>query len=98
MDVIRSYTPIPLKYYTKEAIRMPFDILFLIKTYNSGALSKQLSIKSSNELVNVSQPKGNLDLSRVKSHSKFAMMAAGSGITPMVSLLEHLLDRNSPKM
>lgn len=77
---------------------MPLDILFLIKTYNTGALTKHLSQKSSNELVNLSQPKGNLDLSRVSGHVKFAMMAAGSGITPMVFLLEHLLDRNGYRM
>lgn len=77
---------------------MQLDILFLIKTYNDGALSKHLSQDSSNQLVNVSQPKGNLDLNRLKAHSKFAMMAAGSGITPMISVLEHLLERNSSKM
>lgn len=96
--MIRSYTPIPLDFYTKKAIRMPLDILFLIKTYQAGALSKQLARKIPSDLVDVSQPKGNLDLSRIRSHSKFAMMAAGSGITPMVSLLELLLDLNNPKM
>lgn len=97
-DVIRSYTPIPLNCSTKEAIRMPLDILFLIKTYQLGALSKLLSLKTSTEIVSVSQPKGNLELSKIRNHTKFAMLAAGSGITPMISVLEHLLERNCTKM
>lgn len=97
--MIRSYTPIPTKYYiTKEAIGTPLDILFLIKTYNVGTLTKYLSQKSSDEVVNVSQPKGNLDLGRVKNYTRFSMIAAGSGITPMISVIEHLLERNSTKM
>lgn len=97
-DVVRSYTPIPLTYCSKEAIRMKLDILFIIKAYQTGALSKLLSLKSSSEIVSVSQPKGNLELNRIKNHTKFAMLAAGSGITPMVSVLEHLLERNCSKM
>lgn len=77
---------------------MPLDILFLIKTYQLGALSKLLSLKTSTEIVSVSQPKGNLELNKIKNHTKFAMLAAGSGITPMISVLEHLLERNCIKM
>jgi cytochrome-b5 reductase len=96
--VIRSYTPIPEKYINKEAIGTPLDIHFLIKTYKDGTLTKHLSQKTSDEVVGVSQPKGNLDLSKVKNYTNFLMIAAGSGITPIVSIIEHLLERNSTKM
>jgi cytochrome-b5 reductase len=97
-DVIRSYTPIPAKYNTKEAIASPLETLFLIKTYNIGTLTKYLKMKGSDEIVNVSTPKGSLDMNRIKNCTRFSMFAAGSGITPMISVVEHLLDRNSPKM
>lgn len=97
--MIRSYTPIPAKYITKKAIITPLDILFHIKTYTVGTLTKYLSVETSDvEVINVSQPKGNLDLSRIKNFTKFALIAAGSGITPMISIIEHLLERNSTKM
>lgn len=97
-DVIRSYTPIPLKLRAKEAAVAPSDILFLVKLYQNGTLSKHLSDSPMNSIMPVSQPKGSLDLVRVKSHTKFAMLAAGSGITPMISVIEHLLERSSTKM
>jgi cytochrome-b5 reductase len=97
-DVIRSYTPIPAKYITKEAIESPLDTVFLIKTYTVGTLTKYLKQTASDEIVNVSTPKGNLDLNRIKAITKFSMFAAGSGITPMISVIEHLLERNTPKM
>lgn len=96
--MIRSYTPIPAKYINEKAIETPLDILFLIKTYNVGTLTKYLTQKSSDDVVEVSQPKGNLDLNRIKNYTKFSMFAAGSGITPMISLIEHLLERSSAKM
>lgn len=74
------------------------NLLFLIKTYNNGLLSKQLALKASDEVVFVSQSKGSLDLLRLRNHTRFAMMAAGSGITPMVSVLEHLLERSCIRM
>lgn len=97
-DVVRSYTPIPANYSAKEAIKKPPNLLFLIKTYSTGTLSKQLALKTSDDVVFVSQPKGSLDLLRLRHHTRFAMIAAGSGITPMFSVLEHLLDRSSFKM
>lgn len=58
--------------------------MFLIKSYESGILSKYLS-KSDEPLLLISTPKGNLDLNKFKNYKNFAVLAAGSGITPMVS-------------
>lgn len=98
MNVVRSYTPVSFKYASDKAISSDtFNLLFLIKAYKVGTLSKFLSQKSSNETVAVSQPKGNLDLMSLRNHTCFAIMAAGSGITPMTSIIDHLLDRNTPR-
>lgn len=77
---------------------MSLDVAFLIKTYSNGKLSKPLSQRSIGEVVLATQPKGSLSLSRMKNHTKFAMLAAGSGITPMVSLIDLLLDRNTTRV
>ena len=69
----------------------------LIKSYKVGTLSKYLSQNSSNENVAVSLPKGSLDLTNLKPHTRFAIMAAGSGVTPMISVIDYLLDRNTPR-
>lgn len=74
------------------------DILFLIKTYNNGMLSKYLSEKTIDDLISVSQPKGNFDLNQTKNHTKFGLLAAGSGITPILSVTEYLLERSSAKV
>lgn len=97
MTVTRPYTPISLKYASDKAICERPNLLFLIKAYKVGTLSKYLSQKFSNETVAVSQPKGSLDLTSLRVHTRFAIMAAGSGITPMVSLIDHLLERNTPR-
>lgn len=97
-DTIRSYTPVPTRYSRHGAITMPSNILFLIKSYNDGKLSKYLAKECSNELLKISQPKGNLDLTALKDHTSFSMLSAGSGITPMISLLDYLLERTTNKV
>lgn len=77
---------------------MPTDISFLIKTYSNGKFSQHLSQKSINEIVYASQPKGNLDLNRTRYHTKFTILAAGSGITPMISIIDLLLERNNTRV
>lgn len=72
------------------------NVLMLVKTYRDGALTKHIPGGFSELLL--SGPKGTLSLSTLKQHTKFAMLAAGSGITPMLSLIDYLLKRKSNKM
>lgn len=94
----RSYTPVPSKYAsTSNNPVSSEDLVFLIKTYEHGAFSRHLS--STKDTLKLGMiPKGALNLSRLKSCTKFAMLAAGSGITPMLSVLHHLLDRRENRM
>lgn len=98
-QIIRSYTPVPSKYYASasSASSSPADLLFIIKTYENGALTSLL--KSSLEHIRLFlRPRGALNLHRIRSCTRFAMLAAGSGITPMYTVVEHLLDRRENRM
>lgn len=71
---------------------------FLIKCYQDGILSKHLTknLSFSGDLE-VSHSKGNFKLQRLQYHKYIAVMAAGSGITPMLRILPYLIARDSDK-
>lgn len=93
--VIRSYTAVPSNFLTNDCGCNPCDLNFLIKKYEQGSLSKHLTALNENiEILSVSQQKGSLDLNRLKDYTKFFLLAAGSGITPFLQLIPHLLGRN----
>lgn len=93
----RSYTPVPVTYIPSPC---PVDgIPLLVKSYPTGDLSKQLTQASPLPTsLSLSHPKGNFALSKIRSHQHFALLAAGSGITPILSILHYLLQRVSNKM
>lgn len=93
----RSYTPVPVGYVPSPC---PVGgIPLLVKSYPNGDLSKHLTqplpLTTS---LSLSHPKGNFALSKIRSHQRFALLAAGSGITPILSILHYLLERVSNKM
>lgn len=95
--VTRSYTPVPPAAVPTDC--PPTFIPLLVKTYPLGALSKHLTrpVPLATSLQ-ISQPSGNFSLAKLKHHNRIALLAAGSGITPMLALLSYLLERSSNKM
>lgn len=94
IDCTRSYTPVPLSYLTIpcSATYVPL----LVKKYLSGCLSKYLTESNSlTSSVNMSHPKGSFSLGKIKDHTRIAILAAGSGLTPMLSIVDYLMDQNS---
>lgn len=89
--VIRSYTPISNSFTHQKDSNENYDLNFLIKRYENGILSKQLAELTIGQVVSISQQKGSFDLSQLKDHSKFLLLAAGSGITPFMKIIEFLL-------
>lgn len=93
--VTRSYTPIPAPYAptTVSDTNGP-HLLLLVKSYPDGTLTKHIAADemSFNEVA-VSHAKGNFRLERLKQHTRIAILAAGSGITPMLPIIDHLLSR-----
>lgn len=94
-NISRSYTPIPRLFSPLSGT--PTNIPLLVKS--CGALSQYItrSLPLAAQLK-VSRPMGTFQLTSVKDHRKFALLAAGSGLTPMLSLIEYLLNRNTNKM
>ncbi|XP_037042316.1 cytochrome b5 reductase 4 isoform X2 [Bradysia coprophila] len=96
-ETSRSYTPVPTSYLT---LPCPSSCIpFLIKSYPTGILSKFLT--TGDPLANsffLSYPKGNFVLQHLSNFNRFGILAAGSGITPMLSLLDYLLKRTSNKV
>lgn len=89
-DVFRSYTPVPSSFINNKSNQ--FDLHFIIKKYESGVLSSHLAETS--EEVLLSRQRGSLDLSQLKDHTGILLLAAGSGITPFMRLIEFFLSTN----
>lgn len=96
-DITRSYTPIPSHYISNDC--PPACIPLLIKSYNSGILSKHLTRPHplANSII-LSQPKGHFSLQKLKTHCRVGLLCAGSGITPMLTILDYLIERTSNKL
>uniref|UniRef100_A0A182XLY8 Cytochrome-b5 reductase n=1 Tax=Anopheles quadriannulatus TaxID=34691 RepID=A0A182XLY8_ANOQN len=95
--VSRSYTPVPASCVSTDC---PGTFIpLLVKSYQDGCLSKHLTRPVPlGTSLQVSQPSGNFALSKLRHHNRFALLAAGSGLTPMLALLHYLLERNSNRM
>lgn len=94
--VTRSYTPVPNSFLEQRQQSSGNSyISLLIKSYENGTLSRHIC-QNSNTLVRglkVSPPMGNFSTLQLKSHGRIAFFAAGSGITPFLAILEHLLNK-----
>ena len=64
-----------------------------VKHIKNGMFSKFLKTKNLEDIIQISNPEGNFVLNS-KEPSRLLLIAAGSGITPMVSILKSLLRKN----
>ncbi len=95
-DLIRSYTPIPVQF-TPNGKEGPgtastSDLYFLIKIYLNGALTPALGLLRTGDTIDISDPSGDFIPSPVIGNDQnkevmLYMLAAGTGITPMLSIL-----------
>lgn len=92
--VTRSYTPVPMQYVPTECPATMIPLL--IKSYANGMLSHNItSPMPLATSLSISKTKGNFSLHKVKSHNRIALLSAGSGITPILSILDYLITRNN---
>lgn len=100
----RSYTPVPQTYLPSNSGHVDAEPSltpsqeFLVKYYENGAVSKELHQLNPGEIVQLSLPRGNFNLSRLEAHRNILLLAAGSGITPILSLLRPLLKRQTNRI
>jgi cytochrome-b5 reductase len=95
-DAVRSYTPV-----SSPKTRGYFELL--VKTYEKGVVSRVFSSLSPGDTMSMRGPKGSYslpkpiqDASSSARPSCIAMIAGGTGITPMYQVLCALLDDSSP--
>ncbi|KAK4873934.1 hypothetical protein RN001_013294 [Aquatica leii] len=98
-DLSRSYTPVPSSIFTKFKSQtfLSDTLCLLIKSYANGALSKHICSKKKGDVLEISEPLGTFDLSTLNSRETFLLVAAGTGITPMLGILVFLLERRIRK-
>lgn len=98
--VTRSFTPIPASYVPSIACDASSPpLLLLVKSYVDGTFTKHIAADEMPfKEVTVSHAKGSFQLHRLKQHTRIAMLAAGSGITPMLAIIDHLLQRKTDRL
>lgn len=81
--ISRAYTPISVSKMQKNC-----HLQFLIKIYENGAMSSFINRLSINDVVFLRGPFG--DFSHI-SNSKYLMICSGTGLAPMISIIEIIL-------
>lgn len=67
----------------------------MIKSYTQGLVSSNVCNLPINSSIEISPAMGGFRLSELERKDKFLLIAAGTGITPMLSLLSFILGRRS---
>ena len=90
----KPYTPVsrswdPLSHNSRGSNQLHFAI----KTYSDGALTPHIEGLEVGESLEISNPVGKFRLSSIDGAKVLVLLAAGTGITPMVRLLRHFVTR-----
>ncbi|XP_033153702.1 cytochrome b5 reductase 4 [Drosophila mauritiana] len=96
----RSYTPVDHSYLRLENnLSSRSECLhFLIKRYPNGHVSSHLHKLEPGSRVHWSAPRGSFQLSDLTAHRNILLLAAGSGLTPILSLIQPILKRNTNRI
>ncbi|XP_052743226.1 cytochrome b5 reductase 4 isoform X3 [Bicyclus anynana] len=94
-ECVRSYTPVGDSW---DHFGSDLSALKLtVKRYDAGALSPHLAELKAGDTVTLSGPYGNFQLRKLKQVKTVYLIAAGTGITPMLGLLKFMLVRSNPR-
>lgn len=94
-EISRSYTPVPLSYVGESAGACCLPLL--VKFYKDGTLSRQLCEKKA-LAVRVSPPRGSFSMAQLKDHARVAFLAAGSGLTPFLAVIDQLVGKTNNQL
>ncbi|XP_012887736.1 PREDICTED: cytochrome b5 reductase 4 isoform X1 [Dipodomys ordii] len=93
-EIVKPYTPVSdsLVSEFKEPV-LPNNkyIYFLIKIYPSGLFTPELDRLEIGDFVSVSSPEGSFKISKLQELEDLFLLAAGTGFTPMVKILNYAL-------
>ncbi|XP_075209988.1 cytochrome b5 reductase 4-like [Lycorma delicatula] len=101
-EVIRPYTPVPIFPVTTlppgDWKNTDEGVNLLVKTYPLGHMSSWLCSRRPGSTVFISNPKGTFRTSVLNNATEIYLFAAGSGLTPMLSVLVWVLQSTSDKV
>ncbi|EDO16134.1 hypothetical protein Kpol_1070p17 [Vanderwaltozyma polyspora DSM 70294] len=89
-EVVRSYTPISLDSEAKGYFEL------LIKSYEQGKISKMFTSLKIGDTIDVQGPKGFYEYTD-RSSKHLAMIAGGSGLTPMYQIIKSIAENPKDK-
>ncbi|KAL7288406.1 hypothetical protein TKK_0017495 [Trichogramma kaykai] len=98
-EVLRMYTPVPnfIDLQNKLSIIAKDDCLCLIiKNYKEGTLTPKLTKLEVGENLELSNALGNFQAPIFDKYSSMHMLAAGTGLTPMLSIIKRSLTLRNP--
>ncbi|NXF43986.1 NB5R4 reductase, partial [Oceanites oceanicus] len=93
-EVVKPYTPVlpflPLDF-KEPSCHNGAHIYLMIKIYSCGLFTQALDHLHIGDYISVSNPEGNFKKSQVQTSEDLFLLAAGTGFTPMVKLLNFAL-------
>ena len=96
MTMVRSYTVVVPSLQSK-APKNGTSLYLLIKIYKDGVLTPFIDTLTPGNDIEISHFTGDFDLERVDVVENLIMYAAGTGITPMISLINNRLKTQNDK-
>ncbi|XP_032131249.1 cytochrome b5 reductase 4 isoform X1 [Sapajus apella] len=93
-EIVKPYTPVSGSLFSefKEPV-LPNNkyIYFLIKIYPTGLFTPELDRLQIGDFVSMSSPEGTFKISEFQELEDLFLLAAGTGFTPMVKILNYAL-------
>ncbi|XP_078068580.1 cytochrome b5 reductase 4 isoform X2 [Mustelus asterias] len=89
VEVVRPYTPVPPSLYAEpnDGGLTCTNIYLMIKIYPDGLLTPLIDKLQVGDCVSVSSPVGNFKHSQLAGVTELILLAAGTGFTPMIKLI-----------
>lgn len=89
-EIVKPYTPVLdslLSEFKEPVLPNNKYIYFLIKIYPAGLFTPELDHLQIGDFVPISNPEGNFKISKLQEVEDLFLLAAGTGFTPMVKIL-----------
>ncbi|XP_075454009.1 cytochrome b5 reductase 4 isoform X2 [Ascaphus truei] len=95
MEVVKPYTPVSHSLVLDPQLQTYHDerfIYIMIKIYPNGSFTPQVDNLTIGDYILVSNPQGDFRKSQTEAVEDIFLLAAGTGLTPMIKLLTHVLN------
>ncbi|XP_067882975.1 cytochrome b5 reductase 4 [Heterodontus francisci] len=93
VEVVRPYTPVLPSLYPepKDDGHTCTNMYLMIKIYPDGLLTPLIDKLQIGDYVSVSSPEGNFKCSQLEGITELILLAAGTGFTPMIKIINFTL-------